>query len=171
MVENVHERRLPRSSAVGDLLDTLATPADRLWPWERWPAMSFDPDVRVGAAGGHGPIRYTIDTYVPGRHIRFRFLKPTGFDGYHEFCVVPATEDQVVLRHSLVMRARGWALLSWPVVVRPLHDALIEDALHKAAGEVGQDEHPPRWSPWVRLLRRAARRRQRTVGRQALETP
>lgn len=158
MIRNVHERRLPASPAVHDLIDSLASPDDRLWPWELWPVMRFDRPLGVGAVGGHGPIHYAIDAYVPGQRIRFRFLGPAGFDGYHEWHVAPVGEQEVVLRHSLVMRTSGWARLTWPAAFRPMHDALIEDALHKAAAGSGQVERPPRWSPWVRLLRQAASR-------------
>jgi hypothetical protein len=45
--------------------------------------------------------------------------------------------------------------LLWPVAIRWLHDALIEDALDNAerssTGAVGRPRH---WSPWVRVLRR-----------------
>jgi hypothetical protein len=45
--------------------------------------------------------------------------------------------------------------LRWALIVRPIHDALIEDALDRM--EVGLDPvaQPRReWSAWVRLLRR-----------------
>ncbi len=171
MVHNVHERTLSADpGTVGELIDSLAGPADRLWPREQWPAMHFDMGLQEGAAGGHGPIRYSVETYDPGRHVRFRFCRPVGFDGYHEFHVNPATAGGVVLRHSLVMRTTGRARLSWPVVFRPLHDALIEDALHKAAVELGDVQPRPRWGLWVRLLRRLLRRGRRAVPRQPLET-
>ena len=162
MVRNVHERTLPGTAAPGPLLDTLSASGDRLWPWEHWPAMRLDPGLRAGAVGGHGPVRYAVESHLPGEHVRFRFLSPAGFDGYHEFRVLPGAAGAVVLRHVLVMRTHGWARLSWPLVYRPLHDAVIEDALHKAAVDAGLHGPRPRWSPWVRLLRRALSRPTRT---------
>lgn len=39
-----------------------------------------------------------------------------------------------------------------PLVFRPLHDALIEDALDRAATSLGLDPEKPRWSRWKWLL-------------------
>jgi hypothetical protein len=152
-VLNVHERALLAGrEQVGALLDSLSSPADALWPAHLWPRMRFDRPLSVGAAGGHGPIRYFVEAYAPGRSIRFRFTGPRGFDGWHglEVLAIPGT---VALRHTLEMTTRGLATLSWPLVFRPLHDALIEDALAMAEAALG---HAPRLVPWplqVRLLR------------------
>jgi hypothetical protein len=44
----------------------------------------------------------------------------------------------------------------WPLAVRWLHDALIEDALDRAETATAARPVPARrWSPWVRLLRAA----------------
>ena len=153
-VRNVHERLLLAPAAqVGALLDTLATPGDALWPHQHWPAMRFDRPLAVGATGGHGPIRYFIEEYEPGRLVRFRFTGPPGFLGTHAFVVEPEGTAGTRLRHELLMRTTGPARLSWPVVFRPLHDALIEDAFDRAALATGQAPAAPTWSPWVRFLR------------------
>ncbi|SCL64699.1 SRPBCC family protein [Micromonospora peucetia] len=161
MVRNIHERQLAAPcAAVGALIDSLATPEDRLWPREQWPAMRFDRPLDVGARGGHGPIGYTVVAYQPGTRIRFEFSAPAGFHGYHEYEVLPDTDERCLLRHSLVMTTRWPAWLSWPVVYRPLHDALIEDSLDTAARHLGVAVPTPnRWTPWVRLLRSLVRRR------------
>lgn len=153
-VRNVHQRTLVASpEEVGALLDTLASPDDALWPKDQWPAMRFDRPLGVGAVGGHGPIRYTVEAYEPGRWIRFRFTAPAGFLGTHAFNVVPMSGDQTALRHTIAMRVQGWAVVSWPVFYRPLHDALLEDVLDRAERTLGQVPRGARWSPWVRLLR------------------
>ncbi|GAA2081616.1 hypothetical protein GCM10009801_40720 [Streptomyces albiaxialis] len=158
-VLNVHERRLPvPESGLAPLLDGLSSENDRVWPSERgqWPRMVLDRPLGVGATGGHGPVRYTVVGYAPGRWVRFRFSGPKGFHGFHEY-TVHATDDpsSAVLRHTLAMRARGPARLAWPFVFRWFHDAVIEDSLDRAeracAGTVAR---PARWSPYVRLLRR-----------------
>jgi hypothetical protein len=158
-VLNVHERTLACShEAIGALIDGLAGEQDGLWPRRAWPPMRFDRPLGVGASGGHGPIRYTVTSYVPGCWIRFGFTGPRGFRGFHEFAVSQAG-DRAVLRHTLAMRLRGPARLSWPLVFRPLHDALAEDSLDCAEQAVtGQAGEPARWSPYVRLLRRLLRR-------------
>jgi hypothetical protein len=152
-VVNVHERELRATAEqVGRLIDSLASSYDRLWPVQ-WPRMSFDRPLGVGAAGGHGPIRYDVEEYTPGRSVRFRFTGPRGFDGFHGYEVCAASAQSVVLRHTLRMRIRGPALLSWPLVFRPLHDAVIEDSLAAAEAALGQETRPRGWSAWVKLLR------------------
>ncbi|HYD30014.1 MAG TPA: hypothetical protein VEB64_04050 [Azospirillaceae bacterium] len=163
-IRNVHCRMLPTSlKAAGKLIDGLASDEDRLWPWERWPAMRFDGPLAVGAKGGHGPVRYTIQVYEPGRSILFRFSAPTGFVGTHGFSVESADSGKVRLMHTLDMVAVGPARLSWPLVFRPLHDALLEDALDKAECSLGGQPTAARWSPYVWALRRLLRRRRSAV--------
>ncbi len=164
-VVNVHERELPLTrTRAGALIDTLASPADRLWPHRSWPRMVLDRPLAVGAAGGHGPIGYVVEAHEPGRRVVFRFTRPRGFDGTHRFDALdaPAAPDpgerRSILRHTLEMEARGPARLTWPLVFRPLHDALIEDALATAEAALGLPPHVRGWSPWVRALRRALSR-------------
>jgi hypothetical protein len=86
--------------------------------------------------------------------VRLRFLAPRGFDGFHEFTVRPDPSGGTVLAHLLSMRAHGPAGASWPLVFRPLHDALLEDALDRAERALtGGVRAPARWSRRVRLLR------------------
>jgi hypothetical protein len=108
---------LPKQQ-VGALLDSLASPADSLWPKESWPAMRFDRPLGVGAAGGHGPIRYAVEEFVPGRRVVFRFTGPRGFKGGHRLEILPAGEDRTILRHRMAMETEGPALLSWPLIFR-----------------------------------------------------
>ncbi|HYD71071.1 hypothetical protein [Azospirillum sp.] len=159
-VRNVHSRTLPTSlDAAGTLIDGLASDGDRLWPWERWPAIRFDGPLAVGAKGGHGPVRYTIQQYEPGRSILFRFSAPKGFLGTHRLSVESTDSGGVRLVHTLEMVAAGPARFSWPLVFRPLHDALLEDALDKAERAFGGRPTAARWSLYVRALRRLLRRR------------
>jgi hypothetical protein len=157
---SLHRRTIDAPvEVVGGLIDTLASPDDRLWPHEHWPAMRFDRPLGVGAAGGHAFIRYRVVDHIPARSITFRFTAPAGLTGTHSFEVRP-DEDGPVLVHTIDARARGWFSLAWPLVVRPLHEALMTDAMAKAESEAtGCDAGRPQWSGWVRLLRRALRRR------------
>ena len=157
-VVNVHTREVKATPAeVGALVDSLASETDALWPRESWPPMRFDRALGVDASGGHGPIRYRVEAYVPGRWIRFRFTGPRGFDGFHEYTVRPAG-DGAVLQHLLAMRLHGIARLTWPLAFRWLHDALIEDSLDHAERAGTAISHPgPRWNIVVRLLRAALR--------------
>ena len=164
-VLNVHERALSANlSAAGALIDALASSGDRLWPHERWPRMRFADGLGIGARGGHGPIRYTIVDVVPGRSIRFRFDAPKGFDGFHAFSAVAASDAETILRHTLEMRVGLATWLKWAAVYRPLHDALIEDALDKAVRALGGTAPLRPFSRWVGAMRWLIRRLG-TVGR------
>ncbi|MCM2576924.1 SRPBCC family protein [Streptomyces meridianus] len=156
-VLNIHERALPVPVAeAGALIDTLAGDDDLLWPAGRWPAMRLDGPLEVGARGGHGPVRYRVIAAVPSRWVRFSFTRPVGFHGFHEFAVFDATGGST-LRHTLAMRTRGLARLQWPLLYRPLHDALLEDCLDLAERRLaGRTSYPARWSPTVRMLRALA---------------
>lgn len=146
-VFNRHVRQL--SADPGVLLDSLASSKDRLWPDEYWPPIRFDRALGPGADGGHGPVRYHVLEYLPGRWVRFQFTAPRGFDGFHEFSV-----HDTELHHVLAIRARGLARLTWPLLWRPLHDALIEDGFDRAERELGGTvTRTARWSRYVRLLR------------------
>lgn len=149
---NIHERALPVPPEVaGTLIDSLASSRDALWPVAAWPPMLFDRALSVGATGGHGPVRYVVDAYTPGRLLTFRFTGPRGFDGVHRFeCI---GDSPARLCHTLAMDARGVAMLSWPLLFRPLHDALLEDSLATAQASLGLEPQVLPWSPWVRLLR------------------
>jgi len=153
-INNVHERKLKGSPAkVGTLIDSLASDNDLLWPKDSWPRMKFDRPLGIGATGGHGPIRYSVEAYHPGQSIRFRFLGPKGFTGMHSYVILPMSDREVVLRHQLEMRTHGPALLTWPLVFQPLHDALIEDSLTRAEVSLGLPATIHLWSPRVKLLR------------------
>jgi hypothetical protein len=115
--------------------------------------MRFDRPVSVGALGGHGPVRYSIEEYQPGQSILFRFTAPRGFNGTHRF-EVEELEGMTVLRHVIEMRTTGMALLSWPLAIRSLHNAAIEDCFDQAAISLKADlPHPARWPVYVHLLR------------------
>ncbi|GAU66297.1 hypothetical protein SSP35_02_06700 [Streptomyces sp. NBRC 110611] len=158
-VYNVHERVLPVPEAeAGLLIDGLSGSGDRLWPSGDWPPMLLDGPLAPGAAGGHGPVRYTVAAHVPGRWVRFTFSGPRGFDGFHEYTVHPLGPDRTLLRHTLAMRARGPARLTWPLAFRHFHDAVLEDSLDRAERAcTGTVARPARWNRYVRLLRRFAR--------------
>jgi hypothetical protein len=155
-VRNVHERLLRGVPAeqVGALVDGLAGPDDRLWPGRHWPAMRLHGPLAIGAAGGHGPIRYTVEEYVAGRWARFRFDNRREIDGFHEFTVHEQPEG-TLLQHTLSVSLHGQARLGWPLVIRWLHDALLEELLDNAErATTGTVTRPARWSSYVRMLRR-----------------
>jgi hypothetical protein len=160
-VVNIHERILDAPLVkVGQLIDGLASADDRLWPHDRWVAMQFDRPLGVGASGGHGPIRYVVESYEPGRNICFRFIEPKGFAGTHRFEAEPVEQAKTRLRHTIEMQAAGRSWLLWVIAIRPLHDALLEDSLDRAEAFTGKPLPMRQWSRWVRIIRWVMRRRQ-----------
>ncbi|MCX0276574.1 SRPBCC family protein [Brevibacterium sp. CS2] len=151
-VRNRQSRDLDRPAAeVAALLSTLGTRDDGLWPVHLWFPMRLDGPPLVGAAGGHGPVRYHCTERSPDA-VTFAFDSILGsrhWRGFHRFVVVPSARGSRLV-HDLELRIGPWRRLQWAVLVGPLHDAVLEDLLDRAAGVTG----PPRWSPWVRLLRR-----------------
>lgn len=132
-VSNVHDRELNASlEKAGVLIDRLASRGDLLWPYDRWPAMRFDRPLGVGAVSGHGPIRYVIEAYEPGRSIRFRFTKPDGFIRTHRLQLDELSADRVALSHVIEMSTEGSAGFQWCFAIKSLHNALLEDALDRA---------------------------------------
>lgn len=168
MLHNLHERVIAAPvDMVGMLIDSLGSKSDRLWPRNDWPAMRLDGPLGVGVAGGHGPVRYVVTAYEPGRRVQFKFTRPTGFHGHHTFTALSRTENTSLMRHELVMTLSGTAVITWPLFFRPLHDALIEESLDRAERECGASisYHPTR-SLWTSVLRASfstqlARRRAR----------
>lgn len=155
MIRNLHEREIDApADEVGLLIDSLSSKTDRLWPRDAWPAMRLDGPLRVGADGGHGPVRYIVTHYEPGRRVEFQFTAPAGFNGSHSFAAIHHTEDSTMLRHELVMSPSGTAVLTWPLFYRPLHDALIEESLDRAERECGASPNrAARRSLWTIILR------------------
>jgi hypothetical protein len=153
-VLNVHEREFPVSpDRLGELIDSLASEDDALWPGHSWPAMEFDRPLGVGAVGGHGPIRYSVEEYRAGESVRFCFREPKGFDGVHFFEIVTLDDGLPKLRHTIEMKTRGLASPLWVLVIRHLHDALIEDAFATAEASLGLAPQMRPWSVRVRFLR------------------
>jgi hypothetical protein len=154
MISNVHHRLLPVPvEEVGRLIDAVAEPGNALWPSPPWPAMVLDRPLGPGASGGHGPIRYACVNHQPGRRAEFVFLPPTPVTGSHALEVIEHP-DGTLLQHTLIGQPTGIVgALSWSLVLRALHDAFLEDLMHRAETAVGR---PPRESthrsPYVRLL-------------------
>jgi Protein of unknown function (DUF2867) len=155
MVRNVHTRIVPAPiEEVGPLLDRLGGPDDVLWPTPGWQPMVLDGPVAVGAAGGHGSIRYRVTGHVPGRKVEFEFTPGLGIDGGHTITADPAGPDRTLLRHVAEGRLSGAMRLAWPLAVRWAHDAVLEELFDNAERAVGlEPERPARRSAWVRLLR------------------
>lgn len=164
---NVHERWYPGHGAgeLGDLIDAVGGPHDRLWPRTgSFPPMRLNgPQVDL-PAGGHGPMTYRTVAYEPGRRIVWRFDERVGLAGIHAIDLLDGV-GMVGLRHTIAARAVGRMRLVWPVGLRWLHDACVEELLDQADatlnGRHAQHRHHPAWTRallWLGGRRRRASR-------------
>lgn len=173
MVHNAHEREIAAPiEEVGRLIDSLASTNDSLWPHEHWPPMRLNGELGVGASGGHGPVRYFVTAYDPGRRIEFQFTGPTGFNGHHSFIATSSAGNTTLLRHELVLSPKGVARLTWPLFFRPMHDALVEESLDRAEHRFSTSPCTPhRRSLWVRALRAPFAARMNRTSHRPKDTP
>jgi hypothetical protein len=132
-----------------------------IWPYEKWPPMRFKEGLQAGSKGGHGPIRYTINKYNPGEIIEFRFTRPKGFHGIHRFEIIASRmaeakgseNERTEIVHTIDMQTSGIGGLNWILFIRPLHNALLEDALDKVENHFSEVKKKTSWNPWVKFLR------------------
>jgi hypothetical protein len=154
-VTNIHRRIITESKPkLATLFETLATNNDAIWPYEKWPAIRFKDGVKIGAKGGHGPIKYSIEEYSQGELIRFRFSKPQGFNGFHELYLNEISNKETEIVHVIKMVTTISASLQWLFVIRWLHDALIEDAFDKVENHFLENKKRSKHNFWVKMLRK-----------------
>jgi hypothetical protein len=154
-VINIHQREIQQpKKIIGQLISTLSSKEDNVWPTEKWPAMRFKDGLEEGSKGGHGPIRYVVKEYVIGEKIDFFFLKPTGFNGTHTFEISEINENTTLVKHIIKMEVSGKGLFLWLIAIRSLHDALLEDAFDKIENHYSKEKKKTNWSFWVRFLRK-----------------
>jgi hypothetical protein len=154
-VQSRHARSLDASvEEVGRLVAALGGERDVLWPNEQWPGtqLRFDRPLAVGARGGHGVIRYSVEEYEPGRCVRFRFEPGQGLDGFHRFDIVPLPDGRTRLAHTLDARLEGATRLARPLLL-PMHDTLIRQLLDNARRATGgRVAKPTPMAWWMRAL-------------------
>jgi len=151
---NIHKRTFNQSKEkIGELLNSLSSKEDKIWPFENWPSMRFRDGLKVGAEGGHGPIRYIIEKYIPYEFIQFKFTKPKGFNGIHRFEINELEDGKTELKHIIKMNISGIGILNWIFAIKPLHNALLCDALDKVENHFEPNKLKTEWTVWVKLLR------------------
>ncbi len=138
---------------VAALISTLATKNDLVWPYESWPAMRFKDGLKLGSKGGHGIVRYAVEEFDPGNYIKFRFSKPDGFLGFHEFILTEISPEKTELCHAIRMDASGIPYLKWILAIRWLHEALLTDALDKVENHFTKSNNKTEYNAWVKFLR------------------
>ncbi|WP_443633473.1 hypothetical protein ABXT64_00705 [Candidatus Marifrigoribacter sp. Uisw_064] len=159
-VLNIHQRTLNQpKSKIAELLKTLSTENDRIWPKEKWPEMKFKDGIKVGAKGGHGPIRYSVEKYNPNEIIQFRFSKPKGFNGIHKFEIKELDKQKTEIKHTIEMTTKGKGTLIWSFAIHSLHNALIEDGFDKIENNFSGDQKSSSWNFWVKFIRKQMTKR------------
>jgi hypothetical protein len=150
-MRNVVRRAIPADAeTVGAQLERLEV----LWPAPMWPALRLDRGLVAGSNGRHGPISYRVETHEVGRRSRWVFSPEVGLTGYNEISVVSDGPGRSVITDVLTGRPRGRMEVVWPVGLRWLHEALVNDLfdnIERAA--TGRVRRPHRHSGWVRTIR------------------
>ncbi|WP_421877546.1 hypothetical protein [Marinoscillum sp.] len=121
--------------------------------------MLFKQGIKVGAQGGHGPIKYEVELYDPQEIIQFRFSKPNGFHGIHKFEIQTLTKTTTEIKHTIDMQTTGKGTLLWLLGIRSLHNALVEDGFDKLENIFQKPQKITKWNFWVRFLRKLLARR------------
>ncbi|ORT56844.1 DUF2867 domain-containing protein [Streptomyces sp. CB03238] len=154
-VRNVHARVIEAPAGrVGALLDRIAADDDPLFPTPAWSPIRFDRPLGVGADGGHGPVRYRVTAYTPGRSVRFDFAPPS--NGHHRLDVESLGPGRCRMVHTLEQRQGPGQALVWSLLVRAVHDTVVEELLDNAerAATGRTAARPATRTPRVRLLHR-----------------
>jgi hypothetical protein len=87
---------------------------------------------------------YTVSSYTPRHHIRFEF--GGGRQGFHEFTLQEVDGTTCLLRHVTKAKLTFSSAWRWYFLIRPLHNALIEDLFDKVESQVAKVVHPQVWS-------------------------
>jgi hypothetical protein len=153
-ISNIHKRIINQAqSELNPIIKTLATKEDKVWPTKDWPRMKLDQGLQAGSKGGHGPISYVVQKYIPNELIQFRFTAPKNFVGIHQFEIESLNSNQTQITHTIDMDAKGTGILTWTIGVRWLHDALIEDAFDQIENQFSTEKKQSQWNLWVKTLR------------------
>jgi hypothetical protein len=109
-----------------------------------------------------------VSEYVPGRRVIFQFDDEgliREMSGHHRFEIEDG-KSGTILRHVIDATCNLKTWLLWHVVVGPMHDATLEDALDRAERYFGEEpKKPARWGFWVRAMRRKVGRSLRKARR------
>ncbi|WP_176955770.1 DUF2867 domain-containing protein [Sinosporangium album] len=142
------------------MLETLATDHDRVWHSDLVQPITLDRGLNVGSRGGHGQVRYHVIEHEPGRLVRFEFHRSIGLVGNHTFEVVPHDDWHATLRHTIEAQPTRRGRVTWPLLIKHIHDNAVEDMLDHIERTVTGMVHRPAPAPrWVRVLAPRLRRR------------
>lgn len=161
-IVNIHQRdyELP-VSVLSDVLNSLSSNNDLLWPKEEWMPMVLDNGLNPNSKGGHGPIGYYVKKYEFGKMVEFCFTKPKEFVGTHKFEITEFGAEKSLLKHTIDMQVNIKGLVSWYVAIKWLHDALLEDSLDKVHNLNHESKANTPHSFWVKTLRKILRKKKK----------
>ncbi|MFB9965129.1 DUF2867 domain-containing protein [Sinosporangium siamense] len=157
-------------ATLGEMLETLATENDAIWHSNLVQPITLDRGLSVGSRGGHGQVRYHVIEHIPGKLVRFAFNPRIGLAGEHLFEVVTHDDSSAALRHTIRARLTPRGRLTWPTLIKHIHDNAVEDMLdhveRTVTGSANRPAPAPRWVRTVapRLRRRHVRRSPLTPG-------
>jgi len=123
--------------------------------------MKFKDGIQVGAKGGHGPIKYSVEKYNPNKIIQFRFIKPNGFNGIHKFEITELDKEKSEIKHTIDMNTTGKGTFIWIFAIRSLHNALIEEGFDKIENNFSDNQRSTEWNMWVKFLRKQIAKKRR----------
>jgi hypothetical protein len=156
-IHNIHAREIAAPvEVVGEILDTLGSADDRVWASDIWVAepVVFDRPLAVGAAGGHGSIRYSVLEYQRGRRVVFRFSPGGELSGTHGFELEPLGPGRTHIAHFLDAQISPWMRPLVPILIG-WHDAMVETALDRVELEAtGSHQRRTRIPRWLRIANR-----------------
>ena len=153
-VINIHTRNINQpKTKIAELFKTLSSKNDMILATDKWFPMILDNGLKIGSKGGHGPIRYTVQDYQPKKLVQFKFTKPDGFNGFHQFEITELENNMTELKHIIDMNTTIRASFLWFIAIRWLHDAYIEDAFDKVENNFVTVKKVSKWNIWVKFLR------------------
>ncbi|MEP7252926.1 MAG: hypothetical protein ABI683_11125, partial [Ginsengibacter sp.] len=118
-VINIHKRVINQPKAeIAKLFETLATENDMMLATDKWSPMKLDNGLRVGSKGGHGKIGYTVQEYIPGESVHFKFTKPKKFNGFHKFEISEMGNNATEIKHTIDANISGTAIFLYPIAIR-----------------------------------------------------
>ena len=169
---NIHQREYSQpSTVISEILDTLSSNIDRLWPNEIWPPMTLNKGLELKSIGGHGPIGYYVSDYVVGKTIEFTFTRPKEYIGTHKFEIIETAANTTLLRHTINMSLNSKGIVTWYLAVKWLHDALLEDCLDKVYNQIHKSHIQTPHNFWVKYLRNILKGKRKNNTTASTRTP
>ncbi|MEP1488869.1 MAG: hypothetical protein ABJK28_10615 [Algibacter sp.] len=63
-------------------------------------------------------------------------------------------DKQTEIKHTIAMDTKGQGTWTWILVIRSLHNALIEDGFDKLENSFSNGNKKTEWNMWVKIVRK-----------------